>query len=357
MNRHTTVEFLYKKLLKPVLFALDPEFVHDTFTNVGEFMGTNALTRTIIGGMYGYHGADISKTVDGITYRTPVLLSAGFDYNAKLVSILDQMGFGGAEFGSVTLRPYVGNAKPRLTRAVKSKSIIVNKGLKNEGVDKIIERMKRKKVYNGLVRGVSIARTNDSCTATDEAGIEDYAGTLEKLVAAGVGDYYTINISCPNAFGGETFAEKTRLPRLLARLKQIKHDKPMYVKMPINPEWNDFEPLVHIVQDAGFNGVVIGNLNKNYDEAAFREEFPKEYRGGLSGRPCWERSNNLISKTKETFGDSLTIMGVGGIFSPDDAMEKIRRGADLVQLITGMFMEGPHLISQIAYRYEQETTR
>jgi dihydroorotate dehydrogenase subfamily 2 len=348
------MEFLYKTFLKPVLFALDPEFVHDQFTNVGELMGSNVVTRSIIGAMYGYHGKDISKVVDGITYRTPVLLSAGFDYNARLVSILDQIGFGGGEFGSVTLRAYEGNTKPRLTRALQSKSIIVNKGLKNEGVDKIIERIKRKKVYNNFVTGISIARTNDECTSCEDAGIEDYAQSLEKLVAANVGEYYTINISCPNAFGGETFAEKSRLPKLLARLKQVKHDKPMYIKMPINPEWEDFRVLVEIIRDYAFNGVVIGNLNKNYDEVAVRSEFPENYRGGLSGRPCWERSNNLISKTKETFGDDLTIIGVGGIFSPADALEKMRRGADLVQLITGMFMEGPHLISNIARAYEKQ---
>jgi dihydroorotate dehydrogenase subfamily 2 len=347
------IKTLYKKLLKPLVFKLDPEFVHDSFMNLGELMGTNSVGRSLIGAMYGYKGKDISKIVDGITYKTPILLSAGFDYNARLVSILDKMSFGGEEVGSVTAKPCLGNEKPRLTRAKKSESIVVFKGLKNDGVDEVISRIKRKKIANDFVVGVSIARTNSIECAEIGAGIEDYYYSLKRLVDENIGKYYTINISCPNAFGGETFADVKRLPLLLEKLKTVQTSKPIYVKMPINLEWSEFNDLLDIIDSHKLNGVVIGNLNKNYEDLDYRDEAPKNYRGGLSGKPCRVLSNNLIEKTRSKFGDKKTIIGVGGILTAQDAIEKFRLGADLVQLITGMIFEGPHLINEIAQEYSK----
>ena len=133
---------LYTHVLKPFLFRFDPESVHNFFTRVGVWSGSNIITRAIIGMMYNYRGRDISTVVDGIRYRTPFLLSAGFDYNGELTRILPCIGLGGEEIGSVTARPCEGNPKPRLTRLPKSESILVNKGLRNEGVDAIIKRLK-----------------------------------------------------------------------------------------------------------------------------------------------------------------------------------------------------------------------
>jgi hypothetical protein len=119
---------LYQFLLKPILFRFDPERVHDLFVNFGEALGRSAITRRLVALVYGYHGADAAVTVDGITYRTPVLLAAGFDYNGRLTRILKSVAFGGVEIGSVTARPTVGNSPPRLTRLIRSKSLLVNKG-------------------------------------------------------------------------------------------------------------------------------------------------------------------------------------------------------------------------------------
>ena len=133
--------FLYVNLLKPILFLFDAEFCHNLFTDVGEFLGKFSFTKSLTRLIYGYKGKDISKTVDGITYTTPILLSAGFDYNARLINILKDVGFGGEELGSVTFRPCEGNEKPRLSRAIKSKSMIVWKGLRNDGAEVISERI------------------------------------------------------------------------------------------------------------------------------------------------------------------------------------------------------------------------
>jgi dihydroorotate dehydrogenase subfamily 2 len=343
---------LYSRLLKPVLFRFDPEFVHNTTTTAGEMLGSNPLYRNLVNLFYGYHGPQINKVVDGLNYKTPVLLSAGYDQDGRLTQILGSVGFGGEEIGSVTNLAYEGNPKPRFTRLPKSKSMIVNKGLKNEGVDKIIKRLKKRKKF--IVQGISIARSNNESCAATAAGIEDYCATLRKLSEANVGDYYTINISCPNAFGGEDFADPVLLAKLLKSLTAIKHGKPVYVKMPINKPWDKFNELLKVIDNTSIRGIVIGNLNKNYDDLDFRAEAPQEFRGGLSGKPTFKLSNELISETREKYGKRFTIFGVGGIMTPEDALEKFKRGADLVQLITGMIYSGPALIKRIDRIYADQ---
>jgi dihydroorotate dehydrogenase len=342
---------MYESILKPILFRFDPEDVHDFFIASGEWAGKSAVLRKIFALSYGYRGPDISKVVDGIRYKTPALLSAGFDYNARLTRILSSFSYGGEEAGSITARPYEGNPKPRLTRLKKSQSILVNKGLKNDGVDKVIERLKAIPRVEDYVVGISIGRTNDPSTSSTAEGIEDYATSFRKLNEQKVGDYYAINISCPNAYGGESFTTPELLSLLLGKLRETPCEKPVYLKMPINLPWEKFNGLLEAAAQFKINGVVIGNLNKNYEDLDFREEAPEKYRGGLSGKPCFKLSNELIEKTKTKWGERFTIIGCGGILSPEDAMEKFRRGADLVQLITGMIYKGPGLVKEICEAY------
>jgi dihydroorotate dehydrogenase len=346
------MKVLYQRALKPLLFKFDPELVHDVFVRAGDLLGRFRLTRGLTALPYGYRGPDASKVVDGIRYRAPVVLAAGFDYNGRLIGILPAVGFGGDEVGSVTARPCAGNPPPRLKRCVRSRALVVSKGLKNDGVERVARRLRETPRPPGFVIGVSIARTNDALAGDSlESGIEDYATSLQTLVDRDIGDYYTINVSCPNVHGGESFAEPSTLHQLLGRLGEIEHDKPVYAKMPINLEWDEFRALLDIVIEHGLDGVVIGNLNKNYDDLAYRDEAPDEYAGGLSGAPCRDLSTDLIARTREYAGDRLTIIGCGGILSADDALEKFRAGADLVQLITGMIFEGPHLMKEIAAAY------
>ncbi|TVP76684.1 MAG: quinone-dependent dihydroorotate dehydrogenase [Gemmatimonadales bacterium] len=345
---------LYQKVLKPVLFRFDPERVHDGFVSMGEGVGRWRAGRALLSGMYGYRGPDASVTVDGLRYRTPIVLAAGFDYNGRLLQVLPNIGFGGVEVGSVTALPTPGNDPPRMRRLVRSRSIVVNKGLKNEGVDVVTERLASEATPDDFVVGVSIARSNRAEAVGEEAGIEDYARSLEQLVRAGVGDYYTVNISCPNVHGGESFADPAHLAPLLERLSRVEHDRPVYAKMPINPDWDEFRRIVDVVEAHGLQGLVIGNLNKDYATLDHPGEAPGEYRGGLSGAPCRERSTELVARTREAWGDRFTLMACGGILSADDAMDKFRAGADLVQLISGMIFTGPHLMSDIAGAWARE---
>jgi dihydroorotate dehydrogenase len=342
---------LYKRVLKPILFKFDPELVHDVFVAGGEFLGKFTLTRGLVGVFYRYNGPDISKNVDGIRYHTPVTLAAGFDYNGRLTRILPSVGFGGDEIGSVTARYCEGNDPPRLRRCIRSGALVVSKGLKNNGADALIQKLKSTPREPGFVIGISIARTNDDLAVGLEEGIEDYETSLRKLVEANVGDFYTINISCPNVHGGESFAEPAALRQLLERLMAIEHDKPVYAKMPINVSWPEFKEIADIVVEYGLDGIVIGNLNKNYDALRYRDEAPADYAGGLSGEPCRDLSTELIRQTREHYGDDLTIIGCGGIMTTRDAMEKFQAGADLLQLITGMIFEGPHLMKDIGHAY------
>lgn len=329
-------------------------------TAKGVLLGRNSLTRSMIRLAYDYHGRDISKTVDGINYRTPFLLSAGFDYNGQLSRILPCIGLGGEEVGSVTARPCAGNPKPRLTRLLGSKSILVNKGLRNEGVDAVIERLKRdrqnpdQKSGQKFVVGVSIARTNDALSVPISAGIEDYVYSYRRLNEEDVGDYYTINISCPNAFGGESFATPGLLEQLFSAIKSVPSRKPLYVKMPINIPWVQFDSLLKILDIKGVSGLVIGNLNKDYDSLEVKNEAPALFKGGLSGKPCTHLSTDLIYKTRDTYGKRFTIIGVGGVMSPATAEEKFTAGADLVQLITGLIYEGPGLVKKLCHSYSQK---
>jgi dihydroorotate dehydrogenase subfamily 2 len=348
------IKWLYKKILKPLLFKMDPEFVHDIFVSFGEKAGKYKLGRWWVAKMYKYKGPYKGKTVDGIHYTSPVILAAGFDYNGRLATILDCMSFGGDEMGSVTARPCKGNEKPRLKRMVRSKALVVYKGLKNEGVEAVMKRLKRTKKPSGFVWGISIAKTNDELSASTEAGIQDYLYSLTRLTEEDIGDFYTINISCPNVHGGESFASPNYLKPLFDALNTVAVNKPVYVKMPINEEWSEFNELMKVLAEYDMvKGVVIGNLNKNYEESDFPEEAPTEYRGGLSGKVCRERSTVLIRNTKEFWEDRFTIIGCGGVLSVEDAMEKLDAGADLIQLISGMIFEGPHLMKEICKAMEE----
>lgn len=349
------MDTLYRRVLKPILFCFHPDTMHESFISLGEMGGRFSLTRALVALLYGYRGPDISQELNGIRFPLPVLLSAGFDPDGRLTRILKSVSFGGEEIGSTTAKPCVGNPRPWMTRLVRNKSLVVYKGLRNRGVKRLITHLHATPRLRDFVLGISIARTNEAaaCASTD-AGIGDYAESLQRLNAANVGDYYTINISCPNAFGGETFTEPALLRRLLARLGDIHCTKPIYIKMPINVTMSEFDELLQIADESGVQGLVIGNLNKDYTELDHPEDAPAEFRGGLSGKPCFARSNELLRHAREKYGRRFTLIGVGGIFTADDAMAKFRAGADLVQLITGMVFEGPGLMKSICERYAVE---
>lgn len=336
----------YKYFLKPILFLFDPEFVHEKFLSIGHFLGDYEWSRLITKFLFHFEDSSLEQEILGIKFKNPVGLSAGFDKDANLMQVLPYVGFGFEEIGTVTLHPYQGNSRPRLTRLPKSHALVVNYGLKNEGVDKIIGKIK-KNAKHSFPLGISIGKTNSPDTASDKSGVKDYFLCAERIKKSNVGDFYVINISCPNTFGGEPFTTPEKLETLLKKIATLRFKKPIFVKMPINLPWSKFSKLLDIAVKYKISGVIIGNLNKDHKDITIKEELPENTKGGISGVPTKRISNMLISKTYKKYKNKLIIVGVGGIFSGHDAYEKIKRGASLVELITGMIYEGPQLIGQI----------
>lgn len=344
-NMLTLKRFLYKSVLKPIFFKFDPEVVHDLVTVVGEFLGKFAVTRFLTRLAFVYKNPILSQKIWGIDFENPVGLAAGFDKDAKLYSVIGSVGFGFTEVGTVTYGAYEGNPKPRLYRLPESKGLVVYYGLKNEGATNIVKRLQIQP--KNIPQIISIGRTNVAETASLERGIKDYFDCLQYFIKNRVGDIYEINISCPNLFCGESFNEVPHLKLLLEKLFSLPIEKPVFVKMPINFDWENFKKLLDVILQFKVSAVVIGNLNKDRTSRTIKEQIPQNIKGGISGKPTQELSNELISKTYQYCGSKLKIVGVGGIFSASDAYEKICRGASMVQLITGMIYEGPQLVGEI----------
>ncbi|MFZ1522957.1 MAG: hypothetical protein WAS94_02970, partial [Candidatus Saccharimonadales bacterium] len=181
----------------------------------------------------------------------------------------------------------------------------------------------------------------------DSDAIDDYISSITKIKKAIVGDLLTINISCPNTYGGEPFTTVAKLKALLNKIDELKLSQPVFIKMPSDLDWPQFNKLLQEIIKHRIAGVTISNLAKDRSKLKFKDELPASVKGNLSGKPTWEISNHLIKETFLNYGDKLTIIGVGGVFSPEDAYTKIKLGASLVELITGMIFEGPQLIGQI----------
>jgi dihydroorotate dehydrogenase subfamily 2 len=334
----------YQRVLKPILFCFDPEMVHDVFTFIGRKLGATKFGRAATAWMYRYQHSMLEQTILGIRFANPIGLGAGFDKNALLTDIMPSVGFGFEEAGSITGEPCEGNPKPRLWRLPKSRGLVVYYGLKNDGCEAIARRLRGKRFDFPL--GVSVAKTNDQSTVEVEKGIDDYEKAFRALHE--FADYVTVNISCPNAFGGEPFTTPERLDCLLDRLDKITTSKPIFLKLPVDISNDELDALVTVMLKHRVRGVVVSNLTKKRDRKEInQDEIRNISKGGISGKPTFEASNDLIKHLYKTTGHRFVIIGIGGVFCAQDAYEKIRCGASLVQLITGMIFEGPQLIGDI----------
>jgi len=340
--RNKLLNFFYTKTLKPIYFCRDPEDVHDAMTRLGQFLGKHTITRKMTSVGFSFSHPVLKQDLLGIHFLNPVGLAAGFDKDARLTDILPSVGFGFVEVGSITGEPCEGNPKPRLWRLKESQALVVYYGLKNEGCEKIAVRLRSKNF--GIPIGTSIAKTNSPATVETESGINDYLKAFRQFVD--IGHYFTINISCPNAFGGEPFTDPDRLDRLLLAIDAISSKKPVFLK--ISPDLNEeqTDAILLVCESHRIHGFICSNLTK-------KKRFAKIYdrkmpgKGGISGKAVEELSNAQIRFIYRKTGEKYIIIGCGGIFSAADAYTKIKAGASLVQLITGMIFEGPQLVSEI----------
>ena len=342
-----TTEFCYVYAVKPILFRQSPDGVHRRMIKTAARLQKSPTLLRIIRATFRYKNSTLEQTIEGIQFKNPVGLSAGLDKNFEILPMVNAIGFGFMEGGSVTFQPYDGNPRPWFHRLPRSRSLVVNVGLANHGIHEIIARFKKytREDYRGFPVNVSIAKTNSLQAASESDAIDDYVASLKELEKAHVGDMYTLNISCPNTFGGEPFTTPSRLDSLLKATDGLLLTKPLFIKMPIDLEWRDFKKLTDVAAKHHVNGLTIGNLAKKRDSV--KHELPDSIKGNLSGKPTQKLSDELIKETYKTYDDRFTIIGVGGIFTAEDAYTKIKNGAHLVELITGLIFNGPQAIGRI----------
>ena len=329
---------------------MQPDGVHTGMIRMTSVLQRSGVLRGLIHGGLAYQNPiRLGQSLRGVWLSNPVGLSAGFDKNFELPPIMQAIGFGFMEGGSVTYLPCAGNPRPWFYRLPKSKSLVVHAGLANQGVEATVARLQgySPALLQHFPLNISVAQTNSASIKSGQAAIADYIGSLRFIQRAGVGQLLTINISCPNTYAGEPFTSSGMLQRLLCEVDDLELSQPVFIKMPNHLEWRDFEKLLRIAAKHQIAGVTVSNLAKREAGVTLAEPLPDSIRGGLSGKPTWERSNELIRLTYQAYGGRFTIIGVGGIFSAEDAYTKIRLGASAVELITGMIFEGPSLIGQI----------
>ncbi len=344
------VGFIYRNLIKPILFKINPETVHEHMTLLGQMLGSSTVIRKIFTYTLCYKNPDLVQEIAGMKFENPIGLAAGFDYEARLTQILPFVGFGFETIGTITNQPYEGNIRPMLGRLPNSKSLMVNKGFKNLGAEKTIQKLK-KLSYN-FPLGVSIGRTNKKELVTQKQSVEDIASAFLAFERSRTKhSYYELNISCPNLMGDVSFYPPKNLEDLLVRIDRLHLSRPLFIKMPIEKNDTEVLQMLKVITRHNVKGVVFGNLQKDRKNIVLDPKEVREYPvGNFSGKPTFARSNELIKLTYKKYGKKLIIIGCGGVFSAEDAYLKIKLGASLVQLITGIIYQGPQLVSEINYK-------
>lgn len=327
---------MYKSIIRTILFKFDPENVHHfTFSVLKNF---GFLTKLIF--PKPLEDKKLEREVFGLKFKNPVGLAAGFDKDAKYFNELSALGFGFIEIGTLTPKAQQGNPKKRLFRLIEDSAIINRMGFNNEGVDAAVERLRKN---NNVLIGGNIGKNK---ITENENATDDYVYCFEKLFP--YVDYFVVNVSSPNTPNLRALQEKEPLRQLLATLQNLNlnKSKPKPILLKIAPDLTDDQLLdiIDIAHVTKIAGVIATNTTLSRD--GLISEVKKET-GGLSGKPLSRRSTEVIRFLSEKSGRSFPIIGVGGIHSAEDALEKLDAGASLVQLYTGFIYEGPALIRKI----------
>ncbi len=279
----------------------------------------------------------VKTTVAGLAFPSPVGLAAGFDKDAEVPEQMLGLGFGFVEVGTITPRPQAGNAKPRLFRLAEDRAVINRMGFNNAGQPAAFQRLLKCSHVHGII-GVNVGANKDS---TDR--IADYVEGVRTM--APVGDYLTINISSPNTPGLRQLQDEGALKELLAAVQSVKSDKPIFLKVAPDLEEDDPERIVRAALDHGIDAIIVSNTT--ISRPALKSRFANEA-GGLSGRPLKPLALDALRKFRSASGGEMPLIGVGGIANADDAWERIRAGASLVELYSAMVYEGPGIARRIA---------
>ncbi|BDB52913.1 quinone-dependent dihydroorotate dehydrogenase [Flavobacterium ammonificans] len=331
---------MYKLLIRPILFCFDPEKVHYfTFSlirRLAKIPGFSLLFRAL----YEVKDSRLETEVFGLKFKNPVGLAAGFDKNAVLYKELSDFGFGFIEIGTITPKAQDGNPKKRLFRLKEDSAIINRMGFNNGGVDEAVLRLKQN---NGVLIGGNIGK--NKVTPNEEA-TSDYEICFEALFD--YVDYFVVNVSSPNTPNLRALQDKEPLTDLLQTLqnKNLAKPKQKPILLKIAPDLTDEQLLdiIDIINDTKIAGVIATNTTLSREGLASENKIET---GGLSGKPLAKRSTEVIRFLSEKSNKSFPIIGVGGIHTAEDAIEKLEAGASLVQLYTGFIYEGPALVKAI----------
>ena len=328
------------KLVRSLLFLFDAEFIHEISTKLIKLYNYIPFVSKLLRKNYLISDKLLEKEVFGIKFPNPVGLAAGFDKNASFYNDFRNFGFGFIEIGTVTPLAQEGNPKKRIFRLSKDKALINRLGFNNYGIRRIKKNLDKKR---NIIVGANIGK--NSFTKNEEA-YKDYLKCYNELYP--YADYFAINISSPNTKGLREFHNKSLLEPLIEKITSLNfrkpNPKPILLKISPDLSFNELDQIIEIVLDYKIDGIIATNtsisreglISKNKDEA-----------GGVSGKPINKRSNEIISYISKKSNKAFPIIGVGGIMSASDAVEKIKSGADLVQLYTGFIYKGPSLIKKI----------
>lgn len=339
------IHTLYHKLARPALFLGDPERVHQFALNVVRRLPPALLA----GDVSAARDPRLAQTLWGLPFANPVGLAGGFDKNAECVHRWGGYGFSFVEIGTVTPKPQPGNPRPRLFRYPAEKALVNRMGFNNEGAEAVAKRLERlaeRPSKHPCLIGVSLGRQKDT-PAGDLGAVErDYITVLKRLYNRG--DYFAVNVSSPNTPGLRALQRPEALDRLFASMlaflgeragaEKRERRKPLLVKLAPDLGDDEIREALGVIMDRGLDGVIATNTT---NQTGGRET------GGLGGAPLRERATGAIRLIHETTGGKLPIIGVGGIFTPDDALEKLRAGAALLQVYTGFVYEGPRLANTL----------
>lgn len=336
---------MYKSFIRPVLFLFPPEFIHHFTFNFLKLAGKIPGLMKFIASFHQIENKKLERTLFGITFKNPVGLAAGFDKDAKLIDELATFGFGFIEIGTLTPKPQPGNDKPRLFRLPKDKAVINRMGFNNQGVNVAVERLKNRK--SKVIVGGNIGKNK---VTPNEKAFEDYNTCFEALYP--YVDYFVVNVSSPNTPNLRALQEKEPLKKLLSEVKSLSlaKEKPKPVLLKIAPDLNESQlnDVVEILLETKTDGVIATNTTISRDGLiTVPEEIIAIGNGGLSGKPLTQRSTEVISFLRLKLGAHFPIIGVGGIMSAQDAIDKLNAGADLIQIYTGFIYEGPGLVKAI----------
>jgi dihydroorotate dehydrogenase len=332
------------KLIRPLLFSGDPERVHERTIALGETLAGTNLAR-LLAHVYKYDDPVLRTSLWGLDFKNPVGLAAGFDKNGRLINFLPALGFGFLETGTVTPVGQPGNDRPRLFRLPRDEAVINRMGFNNEGMAALAARLTNRHAH--IPVGANIGKNKDT---PNEAAAADYEKCFKRL--APVADYVVVNVSSPNTPNLRVLQEKNSLRELLLALAELNSAGPKRVPLllKIAPDLTDaaLEDIVGIVKEIGLDGVIA--TNTTIERGNLRTpaaEVEGIGAGGLSGAPVRRRATEVIAFLFRRLGHDTPIIGAGGIFCAEDAYEKIRAGAALVQVWTGLVYEGPGLVRRI----------